>query len=777
MIRNFAIMAFRCFLRNKLIFVVNLGGFSIALAFGVLAIVYVHNDWTYDRFHVNAPYIYRVCLEREDRFNAVTPWPLGPALTSRFPDLKIVRVHRSGGFIGDGEKSFRVKVSLVDPLFLKVFSFPLATGDASTALRDLRSIVITEKVARKLFPDTDPVGKVVMLNRGSEEAYTVSGVLSSIPENSSIMFDCLLPLDPAGGGMLNSWSVISGTTTYVLLPEFVDRSDLQYGLDEIVKRGWGKETKASLFLQPLKEIHFDRRIRGVETVGSPGYGYVMLGIAFIVIAIASVNFVALTIGRMSMRTKEVGVRRLLGAKKRQLIAQYLGESILLALIALTLSVVLVDAMLPRFNSLVGTQISLYGQASVTKISYVVTLAVATGVVAGLFPAVVFSRLQPAEVLCGRSIALTPGLLMRFLLVVQSAMAMVLVMGTLAMAIQYTRLIRMNPGFEINGVIVVETGDLVFFSPGVVDVYMKRIAAYPNVLGVARSQHPLNSRYFSRGFVEAEGITIRDVETIAVDHDFLKTLGFTLLEGRNFAREMSSDRRAVIVNEAFKKQFGWHRVSNNVIDLNGNGDHEVIGVVQDFHFRSYHHKVGPAVFFLSPEYCRRVFVRIASEERNALDILRKEWEDIAPSKPFRAAFLQDELKHQYKKDRQWLNAVQFSAILALSLSCLGAFALTSLAVAHRAKEIGIRKVFGSTTPRLMALLCSDFLKLTGLATLFASPVAYYTLREWLQSFSYRIDLIVPIIAGGGLTFVIVLLVVSYRTYRGATLNPVATLRCE
>ena len=803
MLRNYVALAIRHLRKNKLVSLINLAGLSMALAVGLLAVVFAYNELTYDLFHANVERIYRIRQRIGDQPTSRTAWPLGPAIGSEFPDVKVVRVFNSSGSVAYGEKSLRFRVSYVDPSFLDVFSFPMAMGDASTALRDERSIVITEKVARKLFLGENPVGKVVNLNK--TEAFKVTGVLLRLPENSSIMFDCLLPanaadellnsrvsssvrfLAPAGGPTdaagespkFNLW-MVPVATTFVLVPEYLEPRNIEDRLPKVVQRAWGRHATATIkmSLQPLKELRFDRHTRGVEPTRNPVYIYVFLGIALVVMTISSVNYSALAIGRVLSGAKEAGVRRLLGAGKRQFVSQNLVESVLMVLMALIVGLVLMSAILPHFNSLLGVRISMYGQLSVTMLLYLFLLTVALGISGGLYPALVSSRLQPVDVLYARTESVNPGFLMRLLLVIQFTMSMVLMMGTLAMAAQLDFLGRKNPGFRTDGVVLVETGRLWETSPEMVEVYANKIATYPNITGVARGQHPLSNKQSTSGFARAEGTKVDRVENIAVDYGFLNVLGIKLLEGRGFSRLYSTDANAVIINQALMKHFGWQNVTGKYIDWNGGKNAPIIGLVRDFHFKSFHRRVAPAVIFLEPEFCDIVYVLATSDQdRHVLDILREEWHKIAPSQPFRARFLEDDLRNQYKKDEKWLNAIQLPAILALALACLGAFSLTSFSVARRTTEIGIRKVFGTPIPRLMAHLSIDYIIILSLATVFSGIIAYLSVRKWLQNFVYRIDLIEPIITGAVLTFAFVMLAVSYKTYRAATANPANTLRDE
>ncbi|MDE3258731.1 MAG: ABC transporter permease [Gemmatimonadota bacterium] len=801
MLGNYLTLAFRSILKNKLTSLINLGGLSVALAFGTLAVVFAYNELTYDLFHDNADRIYRIRQRSGDRIMSRTAWPLGPAIANEIPDATVVRVFKASGSVAYGEKSSRFRVSYVDPTFLDVFSFPMARGDASTALHDVRSIVITERVARRLFLGEDPLGKVVTINK--KDAYTITGVLSGLPENSSVVFDCLVPAH-AADKLLNSWAsvrvqivrrdssdkvpgeipdlswMIQVATTFVYLPEHLHPRNVEERLPRVVQRAWGRHATGNveMTLQPLREVRFDRHTQGAEPASNPVYIYVFLGIALVVITITCVNYSALAIGRALSRAKEAGVRRLFGAGRRQFVSQYLSESVFMALIALVLGLGLVSAILPHFNSLVGARISMMGQLSATTLLCIVLVTLAVGISAGLYPALVLSRLQPADVLYARPESVNPGFLMRLLLVVQFAMSMTLMMVAVVMAAQLNLLATTNPGFRTDGVIAVNTWGLREISPGLVDAYAQKITAYPDITGVAQGQHPLSNKKSIEGFARAEGRTVRGVETIAVDYGFLETLEFKMLEGRDFSRSRSTDQDAVIINQTLMKQFGWQSAAGRDVDWNGNGDVPIIGVVRDFHFKSFHQQVAPAVIFVKPEFCDLTFVVSTSgKNREILDILRKEWQEIAPSQPFRARFLEDDLKNQYKKDEKWLDAIRLPAILALGLACLGAFGLTAFSVARRTKEIGIRKVFGTSISRLMARLSIDFTKILILAAIVAGPIAYIALKEWLESYVYRIDLIAPIIAGAVLTSAFVMLAVSCKTYRAATLNPANTLRDE
>ncbi|MXZ08790.1 MAG: FtsX-like permease family protein [Gemmatimonadetes bacterium] len=791
MIHNYMILAIRSLAKNKLTVLINVIGISIALAYGLLALLFVHNEWTYDQFHEQADRIYRICLKSINRVNANTPGPLGPAFANEFAGLKTARAYHSRGNAVKGKNSFSLELRYVDPEFLEIFSFPLARGNA--ALHDVQSILITGKTAQKLFPNTDPVGQTITLRPtqwmsigGSpapkDKDYIVSGILKDIPENSSLQFDGLLPFEAATDTHLNIWGFTGGTSTFVMLPKAMVLQQVQDRLPDIGKTlaDQAKYPRAfQFFLQPLKDIHFDQSVRGPEPVSNPTYSYVLAGIALIIILVVATNFSALTIGISSTRSKEVGLRKLFGAHRQQLIGQYLGESIILSFLALGLGIALAKLMLPTFNALMGKELAVK-YIDLTTILYASTLTLTIGAISGFYPALILSRFQTVEILSARLATLKPTFFLRILLILQFALSTMLLIGAFTMTRQIDLLKNKDLGFYIDNVIVISTFDLRKISPNAIDVYKDKIVTYPQIIGTTRVGHALSNSTRIRGFFKVDEKVINGVAIIDVGYNFVKTMNLKLLEGRNFSRVISTDKNnAIIINEAFVKHLGWKNGAGQVFsDRNGNGPATVVGVVKDFHFRSLHHTVAPAALILNPEIFSYLLVRISPDDiPEALEFLRKEWQQIAPSTNFKFTFLKDDIDRQYKKDQRWFSTIRFSAIFALCLASLGAFGLTTLSMTQRSQEIGIRKVLGASVNQLMVLLSKDFIKLVILTNVIAWPIAYYTLSAWLQVFAYRIDLILPMAVGSGLTLIVVAVTVSIQTYRAATDHPVNALRHE
>ena len=773
MVRSYFTLAIRNLIRHKMISVINLVGMSIAMAFVILAFLFVEHEWTYDRFHAHAHRIYRLGLQNRSDMNCNTPGPLGPAVARAFPDVQVARIYHTGGITRYGARSFRVKLKYVDAAFLDIFTFPLSMGDAASALRDLRSVVLTEEMAQKLGLGAQPIGKVVTI---AEKDHLVSGIATTIPENSSLAFDGLLPFDAAENPNLKSWRARDNTSTYVLLPDRADRAQLEARMQDVIRERW-EDTQ--LFLQPLGDIHFNRQIQGIERVSNPIYFVVLLGIALIVVLIASVNFIALSIGRSSIRAKEVGIRKLVGAGRRQVIVQHLVESILGALLAMWLGIGVAELLLPSFNAFVGMKLSLLEHGNLAKILVIGMLSVVVGAIAGLYPAFVFSRFQAVEILTARTKSLSPGVLIRVMGVFQFAMSMALIMGALAMVAQIEFLKNKYLGFDTENLVVIQG-----YGPGgmldakKLNLYQDRISSYPAVIDATQAGQELSNRSGIRGSVKAEGKQLT-VESIDVGYNYLRTVGLDLLEGRDFSKTMETDMdRSIIVNETFVKLFGWQQgAGKTVLTTFSLGETKIIGVVKDFHFRSLHVEVAPVALILRP-VCTRLLVRIAPDEiASTVAMLKTEWEKVAPDIPFRLAFLEDNLASQYEKDQRWFHLIIFSAVLAVCLACLGAFGLTALSMARKTHEIGIRKVLGASVPQLMMLLSRDFIFLLLSANALAWPMAYYFLGEWLRAFAYQIGLTLPLFAGGMLTLAVVLITVSIQTYRTATRDPVQTLRHE
>ena len=783
MLRNYLIVAYRNLLRHKVYSLINVAGLSIGIAFCILTFLYVRNEWSYDAFHENADRIYRVCLHDRMGASGETPDPLGPALEETFPNVRTVRIRRGASSAKYQDRTIRGSFNFADPAILEVFTFPLLRGDPEAAFKDPYSLVITEAASRKYFGGEDPLGKVLAVKLwGPPETvrdFVITGIAKSIPKNSSIRFDCLAPFSTRGE--LRDWN-IRDVETYVMLSENKRTSELRERFSELLRNSlppWlGEQWDPTIGLQPLLEMHLNRDKRGPTGRGDPAFPYILLGIALLVLTIACVNFITFAVGRSFSRDREVAMRKVTGASRLQLMMQFLGASVLLSAIALLAGVGLAELLLPVFNSAMVKDLALRDQADSGGVAFLVGLAVFVGVASGGYPAFVLSKVQPASALKGRLRMEGSNRFGRALVVLQFALSIFLVVSALVMVRQVEYLRTKPLGFESDHVLRIRAWDLKERGSNLPDVYRKEVAQHHMILGITSTTHALSNRTRYNSIIEHEGKRT-DVELVNVGADFLRTMGVSLLEGADFDPRISGPSVPIIVNEALVRHLGWDKpVAGRTLRMNKR-DVTVAGVVQDFHVRSLHHEIRPAVLRFKPASRGNLLVRILPEDiSGTLAFLEGKWREVALDLPFHHSFLGDEVDAQYRNEEQWNRIVGYAALLAIFIACLGAFGLTALAVARRTREIGIRKVMGARSSGIVALLSWDFVKLVVIASLIAFPAAYYATERWLQDFAYRIDPDFSTFAlGGALVLLAVLLTVSVQAIRAAWANPVDALRTE
>ncbi|MDE3257441.1 MAG: ABC transporter permease [Gemmatimonadota bacterium] len=779
MLRNYLIVAYRNLLRHKVNSLINVAGLSIGIAFCILTFLYVRHEWTYDAFHENAGRIYRACLVDRTGASGATPDAFGPALEEAFPDVRAVRVGWGASSVKYRDRAIIGIFRFVDPAILDVFTFPLLRGDPATAMEDPYSLIVTEAASRKYFGDEDPIGKVLSVEMWGRPPvvrdFVITGIAKSIPKNSSIRFDFLAPM--ADRGKTRSWSM-SSTQTFVLLSENKRPADVEDRSTKLLRANRGERWNESITLQPLLEMHLNRGKRGPDGAGNPALSYILLGIALLVLTIACVNFITLAVGRSYYRDREVAMRKVAGASRNQLRMQFLGESTLLCLFALIAGVGLTELLLPAFNSIAVTDLALGDQVDGAGLAFLVAVIVIVGLTAGGYPAFVLSGVPPAAALKGRMRLGGSNRFGRALVVLQFVLSVSLVVTALLMVRQFDFLRSKHLGFDSEHLVRIDAFDTLQPGTGLTEVYRNELSGHHMILGVTATSHTLSNRTRLHGIVEHEGKEI-DVEHIEVGHDFLETMGVSLLEGADFDPRKPGSSRFVIINESLVHRLGWEGPIQGRTLRGNNRNFTVIGVVQDFHFRSLHHKIGPMVLTFFPRHTYQMLVRIRPENvPGTLAFLKDKWRKVAPGREFRYFFLDDELDRQYWREERLSRILGYATLLAIFIACLGAFGLTALAVARRTREIGIRKVLGAHASGIVALLSTDFVKLVVIASVIAFPAAYYATERWLQDFAYRIDPDIPsFVLGGVLLLLAVLLTVSVQAIRAAWANPVDALRTE
>ena len=780
---NYLKVAYRNLLRHPLYAVINVVGLGIAIAFCVLAFLYVRHEWTYDAFHENADRIYRVYLE-DMRGTAITGAPslLAPTMAEAVTEVRYVRMANELGFIQHQGEKIAENIKVVDPEIFEIFSFPLLKGDLKTALLDPQSVVITEKMAEKYFPAEDPMGKTLSIQVGDGRGWrvrelTVTGIVGPIPRNSSIRFDILTRLDV----VLNEprWKH-RFLNTYFLLPDFVRAPEFERRMEALATVWRTSRYWKSAKLQHLKDIHLYSKGIEFQPAGNPVYSYVLACIAMLVLVVASVNYTNLSVGRSFSRAREVGLRKVAGGLRTQLVTQSLTESVLLTFVALGLGLALAELFIPGFNSLTRMEFSISDLADSTAPVFLVVLLLVVGIVSGSYPALIASRFLPAEALKGQMRLERLGRIRRVLVVFQVAISIVLVGCTTVVGRQLSLMTTKPLGFSPKDVLIVRKMDKLN-DKGVAGAYQEAARSYHAVLQTARTGHAFSNRIQSVIDLKTNGTILNVVEILDGDLGLLETLGVRLRSGRGFERDGDA-KTSVLVNAALVEKLGWQAPLGKSLQLgSGRRKYTVIGVVRDFYFHSVHRSVKPAVMRLNPKSVRTrmLMVRIRPDDRaGAVRFLKKKWEEMAPDEVFYASFLEDDIDRQYREERRWFRIAGYTTFFAVFIACLGAFGLTSLTVARRTKEIGIRKVLGAPTLGIISLLTREYVVLVGIAALIAWPATYIAAERWLRDFAYRVEPGVgTFLLGGLLTLVVVLLAVSIQVTRAARANPVDALRYE
>ncbi len=813
MLRNYLKIALRNLARQKALTFINVFGLSVGLACFTLFMLYAVNEFNFDRFHKSADRIFRVYRWSEAMMgddaegDTYLPMPLGPAMKQDFADVEnFVRFREAWGedFILANDNVSRIGVTFADPQVFEIFSFQLKRGDAATALHELRNIVLTEKTARKLFGENDPIGKTLEIKLENDfEPFTVTAVAEDLPANSSIQFDLLANFEfltntEWGRRSQDNW-FRSSLQTFVSLnpnsnlanePKRLLSFRQKYYPDEeaeLRKRGFWTGAGAPIIygLQPLRAMHTDTRIWGGSTPAvDPQNIWILLAIAGGVLLIACINFTTLAIGRSAGRAREVGIRKVVGGKRGQLVRQFLIESLLLSVISAVIGLALAQSLLPFFNNLSGKTLVLSPGLYPEIGRLFLGLTLLTGLLAGSYPALALSGFRPVEILKSKIRLGGSNLLTKSLVTLQFVLSVGLIVCTLTI-LQQTRFMQSkSPGFDKENVMVVDAEGTE--AKRIYPLFRQEIAARPEIAGVAGSELGLGA---GKGWSISgwdDNDKHYDAYEYFIDENYLAVMGLQLLAGRNLDPTIASDNlTSVIVNEAFLKEFGWTMEEALGKRLTGYSEKPervpvVIGVVKDFHFRSFHEEVRPQMFHHFADYSpMRFFVRLRpGNPAVALETLQTAWRSIVPDLPFTYSFLDEDLDAFYKAEARWGAIVGWAGGISIFLGCLGLFGLAALASVNRTKEIGVRKVLGATVAGLAGLLSKDFVKLVLAANVIAWPIAYYAMNKWLQNFAYRIDFDWWVFAmAGGLTMAIALITVSFQAIKAALANPVEALRYE
>ena len=777
MFKNYLKIALRNFLIHKGYTFINIAGLAIGIACCILIMLWVQDELSYDRFHENADDLYVATFSNGSK---VTPTALSDFLKTEYPEV----IHTSR-YSGQGRNLLKYKDTdiyqeggiMVDPDFLKMFTIPFLKGNPDNALDDPNSILLSEQVALKLFDTSDPIGQTLTYNTSLD--LKVAGVFQDYPSNSHISFQYILPtaLAMAHNKNYNTWDV-NNLRTYVQLRKNTPVEVVDAKITDVVERHRHQD-KRSMSLQSVTRIH-------LNPFNNPGgtilYVYLFSSMAFFILLIACINFINLTTAKSSNRAREVGIRKTVGAFRSHLVRQFFGESFILTLFASGLAIGLVFLCLPLFNNLTGKAFSgelLIQQAVIGGILGIIFLTV---ILAGSYPSLVLSRFQPVKVLKGRRLATGQkgSLFRKALVVLQFSLSIFLILGTLMIFRQVHYLRKHDVGYDRDNIVYFGIGSRFRNNFNTIKT---ELLADSNILNatltdIAPYRWQSNAGY---GDVHWEGKTNQQVKMVmmSVDYDYLDTFGLTMTQGRFFSKEFSTDASdAYVVNQAAVRAMEMDEPIGKelkVWDLNK----RIIGVVQDYHFESLHNEIIPMAIRIDSNWHNQACIRISPHRiPDTLAFLENKWKEIYPEYPFEYRFLDDTIANQYRSEQAIGRIVTVFTILALFISCLGIFGLSSYTAEQRTKEIGIRKVLGASVSSIVKHISKEFIVLVIIANVIIWPLAYFALSRWLQTFAYRINIgWWTFVLTGATVLVVSLLTVSWQIIRAATANPVDSLRYE
>ena len=795
---NFFKIAWRNLIRNKIYSFINILGLSLGLACAMLIMLYVKDEVSYDKFHTDVDTIYRVVSAREDkdgneRKNSNTGFLQGPVFTDNVPEIDaFVRIQVGRKDVKMDTEVVSEDLLYVDPNFFSMFSFPVVYGNQETSLKDPQSVVISEELATKQFGTTDAVGKTLMLREGEAFVpYTVTAITKKCPQNSSIKFDMLLPFKASNEEMangenwfnsfLNTFVTVKPGSNLGLVNDKIQKTYLSESAEaaKIISERYGDMGALGVYsLQPFTDMHLNKELpaqNGLSDASNPMYSYILSGIALFVLLIACINFVNLTVARSVRRSKEIGIRKVVGGERKQLIVQFLGESFLLCFFAFALAIVLVQLALPVFNELSNKVLALSYLFDAKLILGYMALFIVTGLLAGFYPALVLSNYNPVETLYSRFILSGKNYLQKSLVVLQFALASFLIISTLVIYKQFNFLTTQELGYDDSNLVVVEKEGL---TRDQFALFKEQLKSDPNIVDVAGKN---NGFWFSAAKVNGEQQVNFAYEIVS--ESYIPMLDIKFVEGRNFSDKHPSDpTHSIIVNESFVKEAGWKNPIGETVDFwyNEGEKYTVIGVVEDYHFYALNQRISSQIFLMKPESSfGEALIKIKPNgATDALNHIAATFKQVFPVNPYSYVFKDDQNKREYEAEAKWKQIMLFSAILTIFISCIGLFGLSVLSAEKRTKEIGIRKVLGASVNHVVTILSKDFIILVVIALVIAVPIAWLVAGQWLQDYPYRIELGWQVfVAAAALVIFIALSTVSFQAIKAAISNPVKSLRTE
>ena len=811
MLRNFFKVALRNIIRQKSYIIINVTGLAIGIASSIIILLFVANELSYDKFNVKHKQIYRVYLDgkigESEIKGAWTAAPTAKALRNEIPEvIDAIRMDNwDEPILKIQDRSYvEPHFMLADSSFFNIFSIPLIQGDTKTALAAPHSLVLTRSAAKKYFGNEDPIGKQIRVNSDTT-FFNVTGIMEDVPENAHFEFNVLGSFSTHHRANEEFW-LSNSFSTYLLLRDDASYHEVEAKIRPILEKNIGPQLQQALgisleewtaagnryglYLQPLDDIHLNTEIQhGLKPSNDKKYVYIFSVVALLIIVVAIINYMNLATARSIKRAKEVGLRKVTGSSKGQLIGLFLLESVILSFLALFLALLLVHLALPLVNHITRLNLSFNLFSSWFILPALIIVTAIIGIIAGSYPSFVLSSFKPVAVLSGLQKGSSRNMLRSALVVFQFCISVIIILGTIIIYRQIHYMLNKDLGFDKEQLMVIKrAGALGNYNK--IKVFQEEIRKFPGVLATTNSTavpgHPNNNNGFMIDGRSASDQTVL-MNVNWVDHDFLDTYGMKMKEGRFLSKEYPSDSVSVIINESAVKKFGFTSpLSERFVQPAENPEERVklniIGVVEDFHYQSLHEDIYPHIFIKKPEWWGwggYLTIRLAPDNIKAtIRNIEQTWKEFAPSDPIQYVFMDEDFNNMYREEIRTSNISLGFAVLSILIACLGLFGLTSYASEQRTKEIGIRKVLGSAVSGVIVLLTREIFLLVTIATILAWPVTYFIMKNWLQNFHYRINLSAwEFMLSFILAVMIAMLTVIYRAYVAAKSDPAVALKYE
>lgn len=797
MLRNYLTITVRSMKRQKVFSLINILGLSLALMVCLWIFLFIKDEVSFDRFHKNRDSIYSV-IKADHHFDnqrrRIEP-NLGPALKDRFPGIEYsVRITRRDVVTRYKDRLFSEQCDFVDPDFFRMFSFGMIQGEAFTALESESAVVLTESLAGKYFGREHPIGKTMTITIGQvQKDFVVSGVAADAPSNSFIQFKMLMNFNelikiygPPEWDNRNAWTL---AYTFIQLKQGISPRIIEAGLPDFFEQqlgpliedrksrgSWNEDGPTITFwLQSLKDIHLHSQ--GIEgpRESQVSKSYILGGIGFLILFIACVNFTNLSIGRASTRTVEIGMRKILGANRKNLIRQFWSESALVVVSAMGLGLIAAILLLPLFNRLAGKNIQESDVLTFSNLVLFAAFALALGILAGIYPGTVLSRIQPATFFRG-SLSLGGNTFMtRLLVMVQFSVTVFLIMATFVLSRQLKYILTKDLGYNREGVVVINTFERDYeLNHQIFTIFRTEAESLPHIKEISGCVFPLSSEIGS-GKITYNDKRL-DFNFTSVHFNFFDTMGIKFIAGSDFPLQNRPNPEPIIVTESFVKAFEIENPVGTLLDVGS----KIVGVVEDIHFWNLKQEIKPTLILMDRRNGpRHLLVRVdTSDMGRAIGSLEKIWKTAQPNKPFDYSFEDDIFLSKYEEEKRWNGIVLFASFFAILISCMGLIGITALTMSRRIKEIGIRRILGAPVLRICRLLTTEYLILVAASNLIAWPLGYYVMLRWLNGYAYRTHFDAGIFAlTGALTMIVSMGTIGFWVFKAASSDPAESLRYE